>query len=245
MTALLSSSNRSQAFAEYLQNRREVVELLRALPPVAEQLRSRQRSELANAICRACVVLHSSHLERYVESLIVEAVDSINSAELPVVSVPEALRMAQVEVPLRAAYEVKDMNKKIGVLRTFVTDLSWFWADGEVCTKLRGEPLISGFDNPLPNRIDKLFEKLGVNSVVGRAVALDSRPDRGLIEAKVREMVEKRNAIAHTGMTTDLTHEDVRVYLRCSRRLVRNMDIIVGQHLQSLTSYWPFRGTRR
>ncbi|MBX7259694.1 MAG: hypothetical protein K1Y02_25280 [Candidatus Hydrogenedentes bacterium] len=199
---------------------------------------------MANALYRGSVVLLSSHLERYVESLIVEAVDAINSVNPAVSSLPEALRMAQIEQSLRVAFETKNVATRIGALKSIVQDMSWFWEDTGTCNRLRGGPLIDGFDNPLPRRINRLFESIGVGGVVGRAVGLDGSTDRGIIEVKVEELVQKRNAIAHTGMTTDLTQEDVMFYMRCSRKLVRGIDIIVGGQLQGITLGWPWTLSR-
>jgi hypothetical protein len=59
------------------------------------------------------VVLLSSYLERYVESLTVEAIDAINNANLLVQAIPELLRVAQVKEPLcdLALTLQKDMTK--------------------------------------------------------------------------------------------------------------------------------------
>lgn len=230
----------SKAFVEYLRNRREVVELLRAVPPDSDQLRLRRFSELANALYRGSVVLMSSHLERYIESLIVEAIDAINSVSPRIDVVPERLRLIQIEQPLRMVYETKEIAKKTVALKTFVVDYSWFWNESQICNKLSSDPLIRSFDNPLPGKIRSLFENFGISDVVGRALALDNSRDRRRIEARVKEMIEKRNAIAHTGMTTDLTRSDVTDYLRCTRKLVRCIDVVVAQEVQNITVDWPW-----
>lgn len=234
------SARFSNSFAGYLLERREVVELLHAVPPDIDQIRSRKKSQLANALYRGSVVLLSSHLERYIESLVVEAIDAINLASPHVDTLPTSLRLIQIDQPLRAISEMKDLNKKTNAIRAFVDALAWCWEENRVCTDLKADSLISGFDNPLPNRINGMFQHLGITDIVGRAVSLDHSLDRHVIQLKVQELVTKRNAIAHTGMTTDLTREDVITYLRCSRRLVRGIDGVVGQQVQRLTSTWPW-----
>ncbi len=231
---------RSQAFQEFLEGVREIGELLRAAPSDVEQLRSRKATDLANALYRGSVVLLSSHLERYLESLVVEAIDAINATTPHINSIPEPLRMIQILQPLTNAHETKDITKKINSLKILVADYAWFWDDTRPCNKLHSEALISSFDNPLPERIRKLFRNLDINDVVGRAVALDNSRYRRLIEEKVRELVEKRNSVAHTGMTTYLTRSDVIDYLICSRRLVRGIDTVVGQEVQKITVTWPW-----
>lgn len=237
----LQPPNRSKAFLEYRQNRQEVIELVRIAPRVEEQLRSRKSNQLANALYRGSVVLISSHLERYVEALVVEAIDAINAARPHVNSIPPLLRLAQIRQPLRLAHETDNIEKKMSTLRALMSDYSWFWDETQTCDRLRSDALINDFDNPLPNRIRILFSPFGNSDVVGPAIGLDRSDNRRLIEGKVRELVEKRNAIAHTGMTADLTREDVITYLTCSRRLARGIDVIVGKQIQIITGDWPWQ----
>jgi hypothetical protein len=230
----------SKSFVEYLDNRQETVELLKSTPPIERQLGERRSRQLANALYRACVVLMSSHLERYVEALVVESIDAINAGQLHANALPEQLRLRQIKAILRQAYETDKLSLIEDELRRLNADFVWFWNHHNLCAGLTASVLISDFDNPLPKRIRTLFAPFGNGDIVGPAVALDQSQDRPLIEGKVRELVEKRNAIAHTGMTTDLTREDVLVYLRCLRRFVRGIDIIVGRQIEQIIGKWPW-----
>lgn len=231
----------SKSFIEYLRNQREIVELIRASPTDTDQLKASKKRELANALYRGSVVLLSSHLERYLESLAVEAIDAINSAKLNVKRVPETLRLTQIKHLISKAHEAKDITKKSDAIRELISNHEWFLDDTKPCERLSGDYLISGFDNPLPKRIQDLFRYFDISDVVGLAVNLDTSEDRPLIELKVKELVEKRNSIAHTGMTTDLTRVDVVIYLRCSRRLVRGIDVIAGRQIETFVGTWPWK----
>ena len=57
---------------------------------------------------------------------------------------------------------------------------------------------------------------------------------------KVQEFIEKRNDIAHTSTTNELTQQDVVAYLRHSRRLVRGIDVVVGKQMQRTIDMWPW-----
>lgn len=231
----------SRAFAEYKQNRHEVIEILHAAPSVNDQMGSRKKRELANALYRGSVVLLSSHLERYIESLIIESIDAINEASPPIGRIPESLMLALIEPPLRSASETKDFGKKLAKIQEFVHDHEWHWNGSATCGRLNGDLLVSGFDNPLPKRIREAFFPLGLADVVGHAVGRDTSPLRGLIEGKVRELVEKRNSVAHAGMTVDLTREDVVTYIICSRRLARGIDVTVGFAMSAIVGTWPWK----
>ena len=243
----------SIAFEEYVRNRHEVIELLHAVPSDTEQIHSNKKRELANALYRASVVLLSSHLERYIESLVVEAIDAINFAMPTVDQLPELLRLTQIEQSLRAVHSAvsdprdpdkvldkREMINKVQAFKAFLDDYDYFFNDSQPCTKLNVNILIDRFSNPSPHKIVHLFRQFGFHNVVQRAISRESKPDKANIEGMVNELIEKRNAIAHTGMTTNLTRENIIVYLRYSRRLVRGIDTIVGQEVEKIVGKWPW-----
>ncbi len=246
----LSNSPRSRAFAEYVSNRQGVIELLRSAPSNTEQLASSNKRKLANVVHYSCVVLLTSYLERYVEALTVEAIDAINNGTPLLHAVPEMLRVAQVKELLYdlAVILQKDMTKDNILLMiqkslSLSNDCGWFLDDSQPFGRLTGEPLIgeNRFSNPSPEKIDELFRHLGITSLVGRVIGLETKPDRGAVRDKVKEMIDKRNNIAHTGGTVTVTAQDVTAYLLYSRRLVRGMDRLVGQEVQRIIGgAWPW-----
>lgn len=238
---MISPSVYSQAYGEFRKNQHEVIELLRASPNDVNQLASPVHRQLANALHRGSVVLLSSHLERYIETLVVESIDAINLARLPATSLPESLLLKSIEPALSTAHEATKRSKKASLLKELAGDYTWFWDDVTPC-KLSSAALVDDFSNPLPTRINRLFLVFNIDNVVGKAVGLSKDPGRAIVEAKVRELVEKRNSVAHTGMTFDVTRQDVIMYFRCTYRLVRGIDIVVGNSIQSLTRTWPWQG---
>ncbi len=246
----LSNLLHSRAFTEYLNNRQSIIDLLRSAPSSVEQLTSDKKRKLANVVYFSCVVLLSSYLERYVESLTVEAIDAINNANPQLHTIPEPLRVAQVKEVLFELSVIfqKDMtkdnvSKMIQGSQSLLSDCGWFLDELQPFGKLKGEPLIGDnrFSNPSPEKIDALFHHLGITSLVGRVIGLETKPDRGAVRDKVKEMVDKRNNIAHTGGTVTVTEQDVVTYLLYSRRLVRGMDFLVGQEIQKITGgAWPW-----
>lgn len=235
----------SNAFDEYVHNRYEVNEILHTAPPDGEQLTSPRRRELANALHRGSVMLLSGHLERYVESLVVEAIDAINSAAPPVNQIPEPLRMIQAEQALFDAWgsSQRDRKKTMQIIKKSVSEFPWIWSDKDPCGNLKAEFLIgeNRFSNPTPYKINEVFDYFGIGKVVSKAVDLYQSPDKGLIEIKVSELIQKRNEIAHTATASSLTRQDVIDYLIHSRKLVRAIDIVVGRQIQTITGAWPWK----
>lgn len=231
---------RSGAFIEFYNNKREIVEILRAAPSDEDQLSSSAKRQLANALYRGSVVLLSSHLERYVESLLVEAIDAINAANLAVSAIPDGLILESIRRPLHDAHEAKRLSTKTGFLKTIADNYGWSWDNVSPC-RLNSEAFVETFDNPLPERITKVFRHFDIGNVVGQAVGLSTIPQRAIVEAKVRELVEKRNSVAHAGMTSDITRQDVIIYLVCTYRLARGIDVVVGSRIQGIIGTWPWK----
>ena len=242
--------SRSKVFAEYLTNRQSIIELLRSAPPDSEQLLSVKKRKLATVVYCSCVLLLSSYLEKYVESLVVETIDVLNSTNLLVRHIPEPLRVVQIKEVMQDLSKLfqKDvtrvnLTKMLQESQSVIANYGWFLDHSQPYNKLSGEPLIGDnrFSNPSPEKIDILFRHLGINSLVGRVIDSERKPDRGAVRAKVTEMVNKRNDIAHTGGTVTVTREDVAAYLVYSRRLVRGIDALVGQEVQKLIGgKWPW-----
>ncbi|MEW5988565.1 MAG: MAE_28990/MAE_18760 family HEPN-like nuclease [Chloroflexota bacterium] len=244
----------SKAFAEYLENWESISDFLEVAPPDSEQLLSGKKRKLAIVIYRSCILLLSSYLERYVESLMVEAIDAINYANLFAHQIPERLRIAQVKESLNDLSLTLQKRLQKDMTRDNVTamlqksqivsnDYGWFLDDAQQFNKLSGEPLIgeNRFSNPAPDRIDELFHQLGIDRLTGKVIGLEQGEDRRAIRDKVSEMVEKRNNIAHTGGTITVTEQDVRDYLQYSNRLVRGIDNLVGEEVQRIINgHWPW-----
>lgn len=229
----------SRAFSELLENRREVIQLLRAVPDPIEQMRSKQRTALANALCRGSVVLLCSHLEGYIESLVVECVDAINANSLQVGLLPMELRIVQMEQPLRSAHEAQN-QRKLEAIRNLFSNYAWLGDDRSVTQVLASEPITRKFSNSSPKEIRKLFSFFGIPDVIGSALALDTGPNIGQVERKVAELVDKRNIIAHNAMALIVTPQQLPEYLRASVRFACYLDIAVGQGVQRLTQQWPW-----
>ena len=231
---------RSNAYKDFLLNRREVLELLHVAPTESEQLRSRKQLALANALFRGSVVLLSSHLEGYCEQVTVEGIDAINVAKPIVDKLPEQLRLAQTKQLLRDAHESTNFKKKIKAIRQFAVDYPGLWDSKLPFVQLTSDPLVRTFANPAPEKITRLFKHFGdTDDVVQIAVRMDKSNHRFIIIAKVAELIEKRNAIAH-GTLINLTRQDINTYQICALKLVCRLDIVVGKQIQKMTGHWPW-----
>ena len=236
-------SQHSIAFLEYKENWQSVFDFLDSAPRQEDQLASPQLQKLANTIYRSCVLLLSSYLEKFVETLVVESIDIINSANLVVSKIPSELRTTQIKDNIEAlALETqndRNFQNIQGILlksQEILSDFEWFLDNNRIHNSLSGEPLISNnkFSNPSPDKIEELFKNLGIRSIIGKVVGVDTEPDKLNIRYKVKELIDKRNDIAHTGGTISVTEHDIKDYLNYSIRLVQGLEKIVSQELNKL-----------
>lgn len=248
----------SDAFIDYLNKREEIFLLLKASPPIEEQLVNARARKFANAILNSSVVLASSQLESYFESLVRETIEILNVAHLAKNKIDPRLVTVQAKNALSTLIEdlereipKENMGDSQAKIKTFLAKHSWYLQEETaVFDTMDSEALVGGnrFSNPKPDRINDLFLKLGIKSVVKQAIAFESTR-RDVIELKVAELIDKRNAVAHlgqvseiapSGQSTELTRESVVTYLECARRLVRCVDIVVGRKVESMIGRYPW-----
>ena len=240
----------SSSLFEYKENLSRIKRFLRSAPNDKKILSSIRLRDKANTTFYSSVLLLSSYLERYIESVVVETIDFLNSENLTVKQIPEALRKSQIRENLdeiSGHFQKERVQTNIvillGKLQNLLHTHDWYLKESEVMNKLSSDPLIGDmrFSNPSPDKIDILFRSLEIASITGKAVGRDKSPDRGAIREKVKELIEKRNNIAHTGGTVSVTKEDVASYIDYCERLTKGIDFILGEKLKEIAGKWPWK----
>ena len=219
----------SDAFQSLLVGIQEVRDLLTANPTPTGGLPDRPRT--VRAINRASVVLLTSHFERYLRSLNEEAVDVINAAAIAGSSLPEALRLRHSKVPVESLADAQWDNRATMLSQFLETD-GWLW--GAVPkAQLDHERLLRFMKSPSPERISTMFVLWGVPDVFG---VVTRRPHtRQRMRLRLRELVDKRNEIAHGDASTQATHNDVKGYLSVVRTFCHRCDGVLSRALAAHT----------
>jgi hypothetical protein len=174
---------------------------------------------LTRAIGRASVVLLSSHFERYVHAVNEEATEYINRQQVPAAKFPEQLRLLHTKLPVDelglCAWENRSTK-----LTGFVDNDGWLWSSGATTGLLQHARLLLWMKSPKPDSLIRFYKYWEIDDIF-RSITNTSHTYQDL-RLRLRELVEKRNNIAHGDVTAEATQHDVRLYSKavwnfCSR----------------------------
>ena len=182
------------------------------------------------AVNRAAVVLLCAHLEGFLEELIGELVDHLNSSTPRTENVPLLLRAAHVTSDIDAIAAMTDAGARAERIESLFQDHRDLWLAGTLIFQLRVEKLTAGMSNPGAREISRLFLLAGVEDVFSEVTLTDgSDPNK-----RINELVRVRNSIAH-GEDTKVTDDQVDRYLDAVECLGRCLDSVIARHLQTIT----------
>lgn len=204
----------------------EVRELVGLRPPDQHLAAAAPRS----AVNRAAVVLLCAHLEGFLEDLVGELIDQLNSSAPGIENVPLRLRAAHVTGEIDAIAAMTDAASRAERIGRLFRDHSDLWLAETLISQLRVEKVTAGMSNPGAPEISRLFLSVGLEDALDEVALTDgSDPAK-----RVNEFVGVRNSIAH-GEGTKVTDDQVDRYLDAVECLGRGLDSAVARHVQSIT----------
>lgn len=179
-----------------------------------------------SALCRASVVLLSSHIEAYIKELGEHTLDSAHMQSVPRNKISKKflyyVSREKIDV-IRASTQPESIANSV---QSFVDGDILFWqGSGPLHGPISSSTFNSGFSNPK-------FEK--VKSYFGRFDYSDFRKDfmrtlgrRGpLIESSLDSIVDTRNAIAHGDPSATKTPAEVKEMEENAKEFCRTVDQI-------------------
>lgn len=104
---------------------------------------------------------------------------------------------------------------------------------------LDADPLLRGFGNPWPNRIDELFSFLGMRQP-SHGIGWEGAP-ASEVRSRLEHLVRTRNQVAHGQIDVTVVKADVASLRGYVEGFSRGMDAAVHAHLGTLTGRppWP------
>lgn len=215
----------SDAYQALTQGLAEVSDLLRADPTPRGRLSP--DVSLTRAVTRACVVILCSHFERYLRSVNEEAIGLVNQSGVRGESLPEELRLQHSRVGIRKLADTQWKRRGAG-LRDFARTDAWLWSLGDK-GELHHAYILGWMKSPMPKKVMRFYQLWGVDDIF-RSITRGASTRQQLF-LKTRELVEKRNNIAHGDIGTETTRKEVRVYRgtvavfcdRADRQLARKL----------------------
>jgi hypothetical protein len=197
------------------------VQALRSEFPVPKGIPSGYMALAAKAHGRSCVVLLSSHLDRYVYAVNEEAIDWINRAQCDIARFPDEflLQHSKGAVDSIAA---RSWERRAESLREFIAVHGELWSPGGVSGSLNHAELLTWMRAPKPESLQRFYRLYGVENIF-QAVTRGSAT-RAALYLGIRELVEKRNNIAHGDFETQALPTDVTRYLAAVQKFAVSAD---------------------
>lgn len=191
---------------------------------------------VVRAINRASVVLLSSHFERYLRSVNEEAVDCINSTPgLSRGQLSSVLRLQHTESAIAKIAETQWDNRS-GLLERFVETDGWLWGASPKYN-LEHDRLLTWMKSPSPDRVIRLFRLWGIPDVFSAITR--TKHTRGRMFWKIKEMVDKRNDIAHGISHVAATRQDISTYVSTVKDFCSRTDLAMARSIVKCFSMPP------
>ena len=227
----MSSKPRSKAHLVFQDRVREVIQLLR-LCDLESTPATPQKRRTDEALCRAAVVLLSSHMEGFFEDLVKDALQFHELNKTKISLLPLRLRLLQLRKALdlvdRGADERSWQNVTL-IRESLFSDESKFCAIGAIDLECH----TAGFANPGSNEVKDLLYSVGIPDIW--TIILARKPGNVVLRGSLDALVSRRNPIAHGDAGAKATVKDVIGYLKDMRRLVTEFDEVTSEQLSKIS----------
>ncbi|MEU9233355.1 MAE_28990/MAE_18760 family HEPN-like nuclease [Streptomyces subrutilus] len=213
------------SLSEFIDSLREVEILLSIAPAplgaggVAVQAHDR---ELANAVTRSSIVMLVAHFEGFVKAALTELIDEICEAKPPTRRIPEGLLELHTRGRIEEIFGTEGPERIHKTRKLFSAYASLWDADHSINPQvLSAKTLTRQFTNAKPEILESVFNILDVNDVIAQIdvhvnreiAARGDEATRVKVDAKLTEIVNRRNKIAHGDRTEKPTPIEVQNYI--------------------------------
>lgn len=221
----------SRALAELLVGADEVRAMRTHYPVPRRGLPTGDKALAAKAHGRACVVLLSSHLDRYIYAVNEEAVDWLNGQSCSLDAFPEEFLLQHSRRPVDSLAELS-WERRGASLSSFIASHGPVWSPGGCSGSLDANELVTWLKSPKPESLVRFYRLYGIENIFYSVTRKPST--RGVLYLGIRELVEKRNNIAHGDFQTQATPMDVTRYLTAVRRFGESADKVFARGVRKM-----------
>jgi RiboL-PSP-HEPN len=193
----------------------------------------------ADAVNRASVVVLVAHVEGFIEDLIDDAIDLINSNTPATADVPLELLAMQVAPELNMIAQMQDVSKRASRTRDLFIAHAPLWLDANLAPgRLSAETIAANLDNPGAKQVARVLGFLGMSDVFANV----QLPDAADPAKRLNEMVGVRNSIAHGG-SPSVGDDQALAYVDSVEAIGDGLEHEVARHVQVLCRLqalpWP------
>lgn len=231
----------SDAFTQLNNRIKDLDQLIQAHGLIGGEARGR-RWKLA-ALNRAALVLATAHLEGYLEDLFKETMEKLLNARVSATRVPDNVKVLGLRRLAGPIMRTSDRKKQtVALLRILKKAKKYGHPAKKISSRdIRGvdyEAELQRFSNPKPEFINDLFWYLGIDDILSK-IQWRRAPSRK-IWRYLKELVGKRNSIAHGTVGINVKKEEVRYCREFLIRFAQKIERVVGEHLRNVTGHAPW-----
>ncbi|USX50818.1 MAE_28990/MAE_18760 family HEPN-like nuclease [Lentzea sp. HUAS12] len=187
------------------------------------------------------MVMLVAHFEGYVKSALAEFLDEITKAKPPSRRLPDSLLELFTRDRIQEIFHLEDAGERINKTRKLFNVFSDLWDDDRSVNPrlMSSRALVRQFTNAKAESLESVLVLIGVDDpivriegVVRRRLEDNLHEASGVkLSAKLQEIVEKRNKIAHGDLTEKPTIPEVRGYLTFLLCLARSLDELIIERI--------------
>ena len=227
----------SSALDDLLLGVREV-RALRGFPPKqpsrSATLHLREEAQIAHR--RACVVLLSSHYERYIYALNESVVDFLNGSQILSVEVPVEIRLLQIKTLVDGLAKTEWSRREDKLIELF-SRYSSHWQPSEAISGLQAPANLEWMKSPKIGDVKRYFRYFGVEDIV--RVVTRNEGTRRTMGRQLQSLVDARNGIAHGDQTIQPDSTEISDYLVAVEAFCVRADKVMAQRLGRLADAAP------
>lgn len=216
----------TEIYSEFVSRLVEVTILRKKAAKLERSANSLTHGAEISALCRASVVLLSSHIEAYIKELGEHTLDSAHR-----LSVSRSLLAPQffyyisrerIE-NIRSSAQPETIAKHVQLL--FDSDGIYWQGSGAIHGPIASAEFNSGFSNPKFDKVKAYFGRFGYGGF--RADFMAALERRGtIVESAVNGIVDTRNSIAHGDPSATKTPAEVKEMEAVAKEFCRTVDNI-------------------
>ena len=224
----------TEAYSGIVSRLPEVETLYKLADEQTRRLGPLRSAPVARPLCRAAIVLLSSHIEGYVEDLAEVILRKIFEKMMPKSRLAPRFRYyfsKDILDEIRDTTDPDRISQKMA--RIFDRD-SDIWCDSETFfQELSAERFVSGFSTPRFDQIQRFVRRFGYRNY-NHDLKVHLQANYSPCVNMVNNVVDQRNKIAHGDIVATTTPNDLADMMSLVRIFCRSTDLVVGNWFRSI-----------
>lgn len=196
---------------------------------------SEQNPDKYAALNKSSLLLLTAKFEVFVEDVVREYIDEINSMSLANLLISEQLKIKHSITRLKEIVDVIENPKKVEKKIDVFKELAMLWTDQEVIFDALNIPNKFNYGKHGSKEMQKLFSNIEIEDIF-ETIVLYSDSEDSLLEdeqpidfkAIFNNITNLRNVITHQDETPNMTHKQIEGYVKC----LHNFSNVLCEYLQ-------------